>query len=217
MNKLKVLYVISAYLIFTLVSYSQVTDSIPTPILINPPNGGIVQYPINFIWHKCTGAISYRIQLSLNVMCDTGHVIKDTTLSDTIYTFNSNNPIFLYWRVRAYGSTSSSLWSNVWHFSAMTHIKRDIDFLPSHFILYDCYPNPFNPTTTIKIDIPKECEGKLIVYNELGEAMETLMDGHLKPGVYHVTVTNDKLSSGVYFYRFVSESFSDTKKMILLK
>jgi hypothetical protein len=195
-----------------------ISQGVPQPpVLYSPPNGTSVSNPVTFIWFKSAGAASYYIQISMDNSFII--IIYDASTNDsTISTSLLPTGIPLYWRVKAIGPSGASLWSSIWHFYVLyTSVRRDIDIIPISFKLYDSYPNPFNPSTTVRIDIPKECNGKFIVYNALGEVIETLLEEHLKPGIYHITVSNDKLSSGIYFYRFISESFSDTKKMILLK
>ncbi|RPI14709.1 MAG: T9SS C-terminal target domain-containing protein [Ignavibacteriae bacterium] len=192
-----------------------ITSPPPVPVLFSPPNGGGVTYPVKLIWNRSQGAVSYNVQVSF--LADFTTLEYSTLTIDSTITLTSISAGIHYWRVKATGNPCTSLFSSAWHFYLMSPVKKDIDILPNSFKLYDSYPNPFNPTTTIRIDIPKECEGKFIVYNALGEEVGTLLDEHLKPGAYYVTVTNDNLSSGLYFYRFVSELFSDTKKMVLIK
>jgi hypothetical protein len=91
--------------------------------------------------------------------------------------------------------------------------------VPSGFSLYQNYPNPFNPGTNIKIDIPSGVNGKvyLVVYNELGKEAATLIDGEYKPGTYEVEWDASNYPSGVYFYKLITNGFTDTKKMVLMK
>jgi len=89
--------------------------------------------------------------------------------------------------------------------------------VPSDFALYQNYPNPFNPMTSIKFNLPENGQTTLKVYDVLGNEVSTYFDTYLKAGIYNVTFDGKGLSSGVYFYRLVSGSFSDTKRMILTK
>ena len=89
--------------------------------------------------------------------------------------------------------------------------------IPSEFKLYNNYPNPFNPSTKIKFDIPNATIVNLTVYDITGKEVETLVDGNLNAGTYDVEFTAENLSSGIYFYKIESADFIDTKKMILLK
>ena len=79
------------------------------------------------------------------------------------------------------------------------------------------YPNPFNPTTNIRYSIPNAGHVSLKIYNMLGQVVETLVDNDQAQGAYVVSFDAARLSTGVYFYRIESGSFSTVKKMILLK
>ena len=79
------------------------------------------------------------------------------------------------------------------------------------------FPNPFNPTTTIKFSLPKDGLVKLVVYDVLGKEVATLVNDEQTKGNYQVTFNASKLTSGVYFYKITSGDFSDVKKMLLVK
>ena len=85
------------------------------------------------------------------------------------------------------------------------------------FHLYQNYPNPFNPSTEIKFSIPHYSFVTLKVYNTIGEEIATLINSELDTGTYNVSFEANNLSSGIYFYRMQTETFSETKKMILLR
>ncbi len=89
--------------------------------------------------------------------------------------------------------------------------------IPEKFSLYQSYPNPFNPSTTIKFDIPKSANVNMTIYDMLGREVETLVNGELKAGTYKADWNASNFASGVYFYKLTSDGFSVTKKMILMK
>jgi len=89
--------------------------------------------------------------------------------------------------------------------------------LPQRFELYNNYPNPFNPTTIIKYELPKAGLVNLKIYDILGREVMTLVNNEQSPGVYKIPFKGENLSSGVYFYRIQAGSFVQSKKMILLK
>ena len=88
---------------------------------------------------------------------------------------------------------------------------------PAEFKLYANYPNPFNPVTNIQFDLPKDVFIKLSIYDVLGREVATLVNEFKKGGRYIVAFNGSELSSGIYFYRIEAGSFSDIKKMILIK
>jgi uncharacterized delta-60 repeat protein len=89
--------------------------------------------------------------------------------------------------------------------------------IPAGFSLSQNYPNPFNPVTNIQFTIPKPTFVKLVVFDMLGREVVTLVNDELNAGTYNVDMNASELSSGVYFYRIETESFSETKKMLLNK
>jgi photosystem II stability/assembly factor-like uncharacterized protein len=88
---------------------------------------------------------------------------------------------------------------------------------PSSFNIYQNYPNPFNPSTRIKFDIPKQMFTKIIVYDLLGREIALLVSEVLKPGSYEVEFESKNYPGGVYFYKIITEVFSQTNKMVLIK
>ena len=89
--------------------------------------------------------------------------------------------------------------------------------LPEVFTLYQNYPNPFNPTTTIKYTIPQNDRVVIKIYNTAGQEISTLLNETQNAGTYSVQFDASTLPSGVYFYNMQSGSFSETKKMVVLK
>ena len=93
---------------------------------------------------------------------------------------------------------------------------------PANWKLYQNYPNPFNPTTKIKYTIPNSeanlnSKTKLKVYNVLGKEIATLVNEEKSAGSYEIEFDASNLPSGVYFYQIRSGSYSQTKKMVLLR
>ena len=110
------------------------------------------------------------------------------------------------------------MWSNTWIGDRSTlGIDGEGGLIPYEFALFNNYPNPFNPVTTIKFSIPEVQQVTLKIYNLMGREVVTLIDQELQPG-YHTTKWNaGSMASGVYFYRLNSGNKSLKQKMILLK
>lgn len=94
--------------------------------------------------------------------------------------------------------------------------------VPEFFRLAQNFPNPFNPGTTIRYDVPEQRHVRLIIYNMPGEKVKTLVDEVQQPGSYRITwdgsdSRGQPAPSGVYFYRFNAGIVSGTKKMLLLR
>ncbi len=97
--------------------------------------------------------------------------------------------------------------------------------VPKEFNLYQNFPNPFNPSTKIRFDVASdrtlsEAKGLIVqlkIYDILGKEVITLVNKQMNPGSYEVEFNASDLPSGVYFYRLVVGSFTETKKMLLVK
>jgi len=89
--------------------------------------------------------------------------------------------------------------------------------MPTEFSLDQNYPNPFNPSTRISFDLPQSGFVNLAVYNSVGQLVTVLVDKEMGAGRYSFNFDATGLSSGIYFYRLVTESAVLSRKMILLK
>ncbi len=88
---------------------------------------------------------------------------------------------------------------------------------PANFRLEQNFPNPFNPATTIRYSVPKTGVVNIAVYNLLGQEIKTLVNEEKRPGEYEVRFDTSRLPSGIYFYRLNAGTFTETKKMLLVK
>jgi photosystem II stability/assembly factor-like uncharacterized protein len=99
----------------------------------------------------------------------------------------------------------------------VTHIDGDKNNdSPTEFLLYQNFPNPFNPTTTIKYQIPERNFVSIKVFDIIGNEIENLVDEEMSHGKYEVKFDGSGLSSGIYFYQLKCGSFTQTKKMLLI-
>ena len=86
---------------------------------------------------------------------------------------------------------------------------------PEGFKLEQNFPNPFNPTTTIRYTLAENQNVILSIYNTLGQLVKTIFKGFQSKGNYDIIFDSEDLASGVYLYRLQTENQSDVKKMIL--
>jgi hypothetical protein len=89
--------------------------------------------------------------------------------------------------------------------------------LPQSYLVLEAYPNPFNASTTIAYDLPREGRISLRVFDLLGREVALLKDGLLEAGTHGETFNGSGLASGIYFARLDAGAFSQTKKLMLLK
>ncbi|MHB1049132.1 MAG: T9SS type A sorting domain-containing protein [Bacteroidota bacterium] len=103
--------------------------------------------------------------------------------------------------------------------STVAGTRKSGNSAPEIFTLYQNYPNPFNPSTTISYYLPSPSPVRLELFDVLGRSRALLVDEWQESGAhrFRLDIAEMKLSSGVYFYRLQSGSFSDVKKMSVLK
>ena len=89
--------------------------------------------------------------------------------------------------------------------------------LPDVFNLFQNYPNPFNPMTSIAFNLPRQSSVKLEIININGQIVDVVNNGILPSGFHEIEYDAGSLSSGVYFYRLITDNASLSKKMVLLK
>jgi hypothetical protein len=88
---------------------------------------------------------------------------------------------------------------------------------PTTFVLEQNYPNPFNPTTVVSCHSPAAGRIRLVVYDVLGREIKVLMDERKDPGTYKVTWDARDCASGVYIYRMTAGTYTESRKMMLLR
>jgi hypothetical protein len=98
--------------------------------------------------------------------------------------------------------------------TGINEIKGEI---PGEFRIYNNYPNPFNPSTKIKFELPLNSFVELSVYDAAGRKVAGLINAKMQAGVYETDWNAESLNSGVYFARLTAGGFVKTVKMMLLK
>jgi len=88
---------------------------------------------------------------------------------------------------------------------------------PSEFLLSQAYPNPFNPTTTLRFAIPIDSKVLLSVYNLQGREVSNLIDGNMDAGYHSIVWDANSLSSGIYFVKIVAGEYVGMQKLMLVK
>lgn len=106
---------------------------------------------------------------------------------------------------------------NLFKYSVATSVNTLSTEVPAQFRLYTNYPNPFNPVTKIKFDISRESDVNITVYDILGKVVSVPVDQHLSAGKYDFEFNASSLASGSYFYRMTAGSYSEMKKMVIVK
>lgn len=114
----------------------------------------------------------------------------------------------LYYRLKQVDFDGTFTYSNV------VNVTYD---MPGTFALNQNFPNPFNPSTRITYFVPKESFVSIKVYDFLGGEVKTLVNNFQTTGSHEIVFDASNLPSGTYFYTLVTDNYSSTKKMLLLK
>ena len=89
--------------------------------------------------------------------------------------------------------------------------------LPLEYSLEQNFPNPFNPTTTIRYAIPEDNFVSIKLYDVLGNEVITLVNEQQQAGRYEMLFNASSIASGVYYYQITSGNFNQTRKLVLMK
>ena len=120
----------------------------------------------------------------------------------------------------AIGSSDAGHRAGFWYstIDLVTSVEQiEDELLPTEFRLEQNYPNPFNPSTTIRFALPKTSNVTIKIYDVLGRQVATLVDEEYQAGVYKVVFEAGELASGLYIYRIQTQSFTQSRKLMLLK
>jgi hypothetical protein len=140
--------------------------------------------------------------------------LNAATRPKAVFKYSGSDSCFCIWS----GSGGDKVWaSNGCTGQIVTGTENIGNEIPNSYQFEQNYPNPFNPTTNIKFNIPKSGFVKLVVYDISGKEAAVLVNEHLTAGSYNVDFEASNFSSGVYFYKIVTEGFTDVKKMVLIK
>ena len=206
----------------TFSTYFKFTTIVSPPLApsnVYPANGSTGIIPTTLVdWSVVSGATSYKIQVSTDSTFATTQL--DTTVSvDSVRIAAGKllNNTRYYWHVRAQNVGGNSSYSPLWNFTTSLVGITSNGEIPKVFRLYNAYPNPFNPSATIKFDIPVNSAVLLEVFNSLGQSVGTLVNTNMEAGAYTVIWDASGFSSGVYFYRIKAGNFTEIHKMVLLK
>jgi hypothetical protein len=157
-------------------------------------------------------------------------IYKNGSLPNDVYVRNYNDPEVYYWNNNSllYQGTfphqkpvislpQGWLQNHGYFGNSAQKISINTSNLPTSFCIFNNFPNPFNPTTTIKYNLPEDTRIKIKVYDILGKEVAELVNEEKPAGYHEVEFNASNLASGVYLYRIQAGSFVDTKKMILMK
>ncbi len=119
--------------------------------------------------------------------------------------------------IDGYHGWAVSYEGEVLSYGVTTDVPEHLPELPAGYALRQNYPNPFNNATVIEYEIPKQSDVNIAIYDGLGKLVVTLVHQRQTSGVYRIQFDAGSLSSGTYYYTMETESFRNTKQLILIK
>ena len=197
-------------------------------MVVNPIKGTQLVYPLEsdenpgvdplFEWEPVKYSTAYEMMIS-----------SKEDFSENVSTHKSDrhfmsldNPLDsshekYYWKVRGVNATKKGVWSQTHMFNVGLSNSNELMEGITEYQLSQNYPNPFNPSTQIQYALPEATEVTLEVFNSLGQKVMELVNGQQSAGYHTATFDASGLSSGVYLYKLTTPSFTETKKMLLIK
>jgi len=144
------------------------------------------------------------------------------TVTDTGFSESLSLDGLYYYHVRPVYSPGEGAPSDTLELEIDTTVANADPALPGINVLHTNYPNPFNPSTTIALQIAQPGTVRLNIYNLRGQLVKTLANGRMEAGLHRLTWTGlddagRPVASGVYLYRLEGRGFSQSRKMLLLK
>jgi photosystem II stability/assembly factor-like uncharacterized protein len=137
---------------------------------------------------------------------------SDGLISDWTFAAFAIKPPYIWAITRFFGNAYRRSLTDI-----VTEVRKNTASLPNEYSLRRNYPNPFNPSTTIRFDIPISSFVTLKVYNIVGQEVATLVNEKREAGRYEVDFNASNLASGMYFYSLTADNFVSTLKFIFIR
>ena len=195
-------------------------------VLVLPPqNSTVDSVELQFGWESAIDPdgddVVYTLIYSKAEDFPDSSTVEIGELTDIFYTLDEvlKSETDYFWKIIA-SDTRTGISESVVSIFKTNEVVIGVDDesnLPKEFALSQNFPNPFNPTTTIKYDLPTAAEVRLVVYNIRGQEVAVLIDGEQLAGYRSIKWNAPNVASGLYIYRLTAGDFVQTRKMVLLK
>lgn len=207
---------------------ASITASISTNAEVVNPNG---EYPYAQPFSNWSTVNLSSDNISTNNPFAVGFVVKADSVTPLVTNYPGQDDYHSYSYLRTGDGVSTPGWYYIttsdtaiaiyliraYVSLTVDGVKQEIELTPKNFSLSQNYPNPFNPSTMINFGVPAAGRVKIVVYNQLGQQVAVIANREYPAGNYSVNFNASSLASGVYYYRIETGSFTQTKKMLLLK
>jgi hypothetical protein len=183
--------------------------------VIPSPGASLNVNTVAFVWRKSQPEV---VRYWFEIATDSQFVFRtsDSTVVDTFFVRQNLAYGPYWWRVRACNASGWGLYSDSRRFMTVTGIDIT-EGIPTEYELRQNFPNPFNPSTSIRYGLPHKSAVLLTVFNTVGQQVAILVQGEQEAGYHEVRFDASNLSTGVYLCRLTAGSFVQTRKLLLLR
>ena len=186
------------------------------------PNGGedlIVGISYGITWTSQQVA-NVNLDFSINNGTAWTNIVTSTP-SSGIYSWEVPNTPAIQGLVKVSDASNPELFDvsdSTFLIKVPTSMKDEfLSGVPTEYALFQNFPNPFNPQTTIFYSLPEESYVEIKVYDVIGKEVKVLVSEHKPVGNYQVAFNGHELNSGIYLYRIQAGRYTETRKMLLIK
>lgn len=196
-----------------------VEETVPGVVqLLTPVAGEATDVNPELFWAELPTADQYDVEIATDASFSDETMRISTTVADTFYTFQETELGEYFWRVRGVNEAGDGSWSDTETFMiSVINSNEENDELPREVVLKQNFPNPFNPSTVIRYELPITGDVRLEVYDMLGRRVATLVDAQKQAGRHEVSFDASDLASGVYMYRLRASGTVLTRQFTLIK
>ena len=193
-----------------------VITAAPLPVELTSFSALVNDATVKLNWQTATEKNNrgFEVQRKTNNSWENISFVKGNGTSSEKHSYFYNDDIKNVQSEKIYYRLKQIDFDGTYEYSAEVFVSKT---LPTDFSLSQNYPNPFNPSTQINYSVPKNAFVTLKIYDSNGKEVATLVNESKTPGNYDVNFNAAKYASGVYFYTITANSFTSTKKMILMK
>ncbi|MEM6646306.1 MAG: fibronectin type III domain-containing protein [Bacteroidota bacterium] len=172
---------------------------------------------VELSWEAVAGATGYDVEVATDAAFADVVASAATDAATTTQTVSDLSPATTYqWRVRATNAAGPGPWAAA-EFTTALNTSLDRADVPTAYKLHSNYPNPFNPSTQIRFDLPEAAAVTIDVFDVTGRLLERVVDRTLSAGSHTATFSAAERPSGLYVYRLSTPNFTATRTMVLLK
>lgn len=202
-------------------TWSIINLNVNGPIAVSPFDTSVILFTAgngNTVYKSTNGVMNPDINSYLKVLEARGKIQEIIFTSDPNIIFIGCSNLTVYKSIDGGNTFPTEIRFRDLINSLITEVDSDNNIaIPNKYNLFQNFPNPFNPATTIKYSIPESGSVKIKIYDLLGSEIKTLINEFQPAGAHSINFDSYGLTSGVYFYVLQVNEFIQSKKMLLLK